>query len=499
MIERGLRSVRSVRVGLAGLAALLLLPAGGLGQDVRFTPRADRPAERRLADFLERSAYEMWTADTVLARGDTVPRGLLVLESVVRLAGRVQGDVFVVDGDLFLRPGAEIAGDVLVLGGGFYGSELARVEGEVVYRPNLFFQALPSDGGWEIYATRETPERFEADGFYGIRFPELNRVDGWTPSLGARLRLLDVPGQPSLHAILSHRTERGEVGGRVEQTWQPTGRVRVGVELERVTASHDRWLRGEPSNSLSFLLTGRDHRNHYEADRWGLLLDGALGDDDSVGVRIGAEEARSLPARLGNVLTGPDRLRPNPAVDEGTSWSISSGARVREEIGAGRVRGELRLEAADSTVAGDFTYLLASARVDGSLPLPNGHRVDAGIAGRGDLAGRLPRQRWSAVGGPGTLPTLPVLALRGPRLLMARARYTIPVSALRVPRLGVPELYAGATTAAAWGPGASPVFRENLYVGARFLALELTGSVEPSTGEGVLVLGLRLPDAVPLR
>ncbi len=476
------------------LGAVLCTPRGGVAQDVRFTPRADEPVERRLAEFLERDGYDLVVGDTVLAGSDTIPRGLLVLEGMVRLAGRVEGDVFVVDGDLFLRPGAEITGDAVVLGGGFYGSQLARVDGELLYRPNLFLQVLPSEGGWEIHVTREIPETFDPDGFHGIRFPEVNRVDGWTPSLGARLRLVEVPGQPTLHGVLSYRTERGEVGGRLEHYWHPSGQLRAGLEVERVTASRDRWLRDEPSNTLSFVLTGRDHRNHYEADRWGLRVDRQVGSGDSVSLRIGAEEARSVPARMGNVLLGSDVLRANPAVDEGTTWSMVVGGAVREDLGPGRLHGEMRLEAADSTVAGDFSFLSAAGRLGWSVPLPYDHRFSAEFLGRGDLAGRLPRQRWSAVGGPGTLPTFPVLSLRGPRLLMARSRYALPIPFLRVPRLGVPEIHAGAVTAAAWGPGESPVFRENLLVGVRFLALELTGSVEPSTGDAALVLGVRLTD-----
>lgn len=486
------RLLRTLPAVLLWLAALLALPAASQAQEVRFTPRADRPAERQLASFLERSEYELWSRDTVLAAGDTVPRGLLILESMVRLAGRVEGDVFVVDGDLFLRPGSEVTGQVVVLGGGFYDSNLARVRGEVTYRPNLFFQAIPADGGWEIYATREMPERFEADGLYGIRFPTVNRADGWTPSLGARLTLVDVPGQPSLHGVLSYRTERGEPGGRLEHYWHPTGRLRVGLELARRTASHDRWIRGEPANTLSFVLTGRDHRNHYEADRWGLHADQQLGRGDTLSLRVGAEEARSVPARMGNVLFGSDRIRPNPPVAEGTTWSVTLGGRIREQAGPGRLRGSVDLEAADSTVAGDFSYLLSRVHLGWSVQLPHDHRLDAEVAGRGDLAGRLPPQRWSAVGGPGTLPTLPVLSVRGPRLLMATARYSIPITPLRVPRLGIPEVFVGGTTAAAWGPGGSPVFRENLLAGVRFLALELTGALEPSSGETALVLGIRL-------
>lgn len=483
-----------VAVGIAILMVACAAAPGPMGaQEVRFTPRADQPVERRLAAFLERGGYELWARDTVLAAGDTVHGGLLVLESMVRLSGRVEGDIFVVDGDLFLRPGAEITGDATVLGGGYYGSSLARVEGGVTYRPNLFFQAVPSNGGWVIYPTRETPRVFEPDGLHGIRFPLVNRVDGWTPSVGARLQLVDAPAQPSLHLALSYRTERGEFGGRIEQSWYPTGDLRLGLEAERVTASNDRWLRGDVSNTLSFVLAGRDHRNHYEADRWGVRAVQQLGEGDSLAVRVGAEEARSVVARMGNVLFGSERIRPNPTVDEGTAWSAAVEGGLTEPLGPTDLRARMRLEGADSTAAGDFSYLFAEGHLRWVAPLPPGHTVSLHLSARGDLAGRLPRQRWSAAGGPGTLPTFPVLSLRGPRLAMAAVRYRVPVHPMRVPRLGVPELYAGATTAAAWGPDGTPAFRENVLVGVRFLALELTAAVEPSTGDGQVVLGLRLP------
>lgn len=473
-------------------AALLLLPVALPAQEVQFTPRPDRPAERRLASFIEGSDYDLWVRDSVLAPDDTVSRGLLILESVVRIAGRVEGDVFVVDGDLFLRPGAEITGDVVALGGGFYGSGLARVEGELTYRPNLFFQAIPRNGGWVIISTRETLEIFEPDGLHGLRFPEVNRVDGWTPSVGARLQLVDVPGQPSLRAVASYRTERGEPGGRLEHYWHPTARTSIGLEVARITASHDRWLRDEPGNTLSFLLAGRDHRNHYEADRWGMRVEHRLDEDEVLALGIGAEEARSLSPRLGRVLFGSDRLRPNPEIDEGTSWSVSLEGHLTEPAGPGNLQADLRFEGADSTAAGDFSYLLADAQLRWSVGLPNGHRLTARLVGRGDLAGALPRQRWSAVGGPGTLPTFPLLSVRGPRLTLAGVRYHVPLP-FRVPALGVPEIYAGGATAAAWAPGDRAVYRENLVAGLRFLGLDLTAALEPSTGDTEVVLGVRVP------
>ena len=63
---------RLLRVTAPSLLCLFLLPAvsGGQGrlpaQEIEFTPRADRPVERRLDDFLEARRYRLISADTVL-------------------------------------------------------------------------------------------------------------------------------------------------------------------------------------------------------------------------------------------------------------------------------------------------------------------------------------------------------------------------------------------------------------------------------------------------
>ena len=104
---------------LLALAPTLFAEPGELAaQQVRFTPRADRPVERRLDDFLKSADYRVLSADTVLREAAQLDRSLLVLDAAVRVATTIPGSVFVVDGDLFLRPGARIEGDVVVLGGG---------------------------------------------------------------------------------------------------------------------------------------------------------------------------------------------------------------------------------------------------------------------------------------------------------------------------------------------------------------------------------------------
>ena len=77
----------AVLSGLIAGPSVLALPVGA--QEVRMAdaPRSD--AQRALQAFLERGTYELWTRDTVLARGDTVRSDVLLLEGSARIAGRV--------------------------------------------------------------------------------------------------------------------------------------------------------------------------------------------------------------------------------------------------------------------------------------------------------------------------------------------------------------------------------------------------------------------------
>jgi len=133
------------------IGGLLALPAVGSAQSVVFEPGSDEPAEHRLAAFLDDDAYVLIARDTILSAGLAEIGSLLVLDASVRISATVAGSVYVVDGDLFLRPGARVEGDVVVLGGGYYASDLAEVAGEVVYLPNDRYSVVSSEDRWTIY------------------------------------------------------------------------------------------------------------------------------------------------------------------------------------------------------------------------------------------------------------------------------------------------------------------------------------------------------------
>lgn len=476
---------RVVRVGAPSLLILFLLSvsSGGpdrlLAQEVEFTPRADRPVERRLDDFLEARRYQLITADTVL-RGTVSPAGdLLVLDAALRVDTAIPGTVFVVDGDLFLRPGARIGGDVVVLGGGFYASELAEVEGEVTYLPNDLYTVVKTNVGWKIYPVKEEPKAVELHGLYGLGFPYYQRVDAVTLRWGATLRATGWAWQPSLEGELRFRTEQNEFEGTLKQYWYPSGYFQFGFEGERVTRTNEDWIRGDISNSLSYFFVGDDFRNYYGADRIAFVMRGSDAAAWRPLLSVEWEEARSKAARKQFVLFGDDEPSPNPEIDEGETVSLIAGLGLYRRSSRSRFEGSVRLEVADSSVAGDFSFILGEARLYWLTPGFGSHEVELFGIARGDLDGDLPGQRWSAFGGRATLPTFDLLSFRGPRLVYGQASYLIPITALRVTMIGPPRILLRAVAGSAWGVGESADFETNLIAGLRWSIFEAGVAVDP--------------------
>lgn len=466
-------------------AAILALPASisAQPQEVRFTPQAASAAQRDLAGFLRRGGYEIWARDTVLARDAIVEGDVLVLDAAARLAATVRGSIYVVDGDLFLRPGARVTGDVVVLGGGFYRSGMAEVEGRVLYRPNELLRVIPEAGGYRIFPVQESVPVLELGPLYGFRIPTYQRVDGWTFRWGGTIRATGLSWQPDLTAEVRFRTDPGALEASVRHAWYPSARFRFGVEAERRTASQDAWIRSDVPNTLSFLLLGNDYRNYYRADRAALFLEVGPAPAWTVRVSGGWEEARSVEADGRTVLFRPDTARANPPVDDGDTFPLELLLQADWRSGASRTLVHLHLEGASRDVAGDFSYLLAEAQLFLRRPLVARHALEVFSLGRGDLAGALPRQRWSAIGGIGTLPTFPILGLRGERMLLAEATYLVPLPLLDLGRLGRTDVFLRGVLGGAWSEGEGLHAEQNLIAGVRALFLEVALAVDPGEAE----------------
>jgi hypothetical protein len=477
--ERGLS-----RVLLAATVAGGLVAAPLSAQEVTFHPRRGSAPDARLAGFLDRDGVAIWSRDTVLSSEGRLQGDLLVLEAQVRLSGTIEGDIYVVDGDLFLRPGALVTGDIVVLGGGYYGSGMASVEGEVIWRPADRYTVLPVGAGFEIHPVVDVPDVIDLHGLYGFEAPRYDRVNAVTVAWGVTLRASSWAWQPTLELVGRYRSGQGELEGTIRQLWHP-GPLEFGIEAERVVLTNDAWARRGVSNSLSYLFLGDDFRDYYGADRVALVVHGSGDRWWTPGLRIGWEDAWSRLAGDQFTLLGSDSVRPNSLIDDGESWSATISVRADRTTGeTGRLVGEIRLEAADSAVAGDFSYLLGAVTARWKTPAFASHELDLFALVRGDLAGSLPGQRWTGFGGRATLPTYDVMQFRGPRVVYGQLGYTVPLTALSVAELGAPGVFGRVGTGAAWASGQSLDWHVNLTAGLRFWVLEGGVAVDPAADGG---------------
>ncbi|MEN8144004.1 MAG: polymer-forming cytoskeletal protein [Gemmatimonadota bacterium] len=486
--RRGSHRMR-VRPALAVLSFLAVsvwgIPAPLLAQDVRLSPADGDAQHQRLSEFLSRPPRHIWARDTLLGSDQTVPGHLLILQASVRIAGRVEGDIFVVDGDLFLRPGASVGGDIVVLGGGFFGSRLAAVEGEVDDRPLARYEVLPEAGGYHIYpAAPRLPDSFRPHGLSGIKLPAYQRVNGWILEAGATAQAVRTPWQPSLEGVVRYRTTQADFGASARQMWHPTPYFRFGLEAGvRETAHQQRWLRSDFTNTVSYLAVGDDFRNYYEADRVALVLEWPQAERWGGKIVVQREDAMSLAATEHTVVFGSDSPRSNPAIDDGVIWSVKATGRSKHSGRAGTLATVAELEVADSTAGGMASYALASFRARWEAPGPGEHRIELLGMARGDISGVLPRQRWTGFGGRGTMPTFSPLAFLGPRMVYGQATYMVPLTGEDVGPLGMPYAFVREVFGAAWEPGDSADFEHNLLVGLRVAGLELALALDPSVDD----------------
>ena len=472
------------RAVLAWLLAAILVAPVLRAQEVTFHPRSGNSLDATLEDFLARGGARVWTRDTVVSTDERVAGDLLVLEAQVRLAGSVEGDIYVVDGDLFLRPGARVSGDIVVLGGGYYGSGMATVDGDVVWRPAERYSVVPASGGFEIHPVVDIPDYVDLHGLYGFEAPTYQRVDAVTVAWGITLRAANWAWQPTLELVGRYRSGQGEIEGTVRQYWYP-GPVEFGIEAEHVTRTNEEWIRGGVSNSLSYLFIGDDFRNYYGTDRVALVVRGSADRWWTPLFRVEWEDAWSR--RAGDQFTffGSSTIRDNPPIDDGDAWSATLAVSADRQTGAtGQLVGQVLLQGADSTVAGEFSYLLGEISARWKTPGFGSHELDIFTLARGDLAGDLPRQRWTGFGGRATLPTFGVMEFRGPRVVYGHVGYSIPIEALRAGGLGAPGVFARAGTGAAWEAGQSVDWRVNLVAGLRFWVLEGGVAVDPGASGG---------------
>jgi hypothetical protein len=429
--------------------------------------------DRRLDSLLAAGDFLLITRDTLIAETDTVPRSVLVLKATLILEGTLLEDLIAVEANLFLRPSARVGGDLVNLAGGLYPSALAQVAGTTIDEPLAPYNVTRLGAAWLIEGTRRV-DHLRLDGFKGFHIPTYDRVDAVGLRWGAAyLSSPDTLAQTRVHGWTGYMSGRGalEGGGEVKRLF---GRTSIALGAADETATNDRWIRGDFRNTLSFLWDGDDYRNYYLTRRAYLQLVHEIGRTDrslALILRGQYEDDRSLRTVSAWTLFGGDDARPNPPIDEGVISGLTAEVAGRWVGGSLAWAGEGSLETAGDVLGGDFSFnrfvLLGLFGMDS---LAN-HALFVRWYFQGPLLGAeaLPRQRWSILGGKGTLPAYDIGQFNGDRVAFVESRYIIPLpERWRLPVLGVPDLELAHAIGNAWTKGMDSDLIQNLEMRVRF-------------------------------
>jgi hypothetical protein len=358
-----------------------------------------------------------------------------------------------------------------------YGSQLAVVRGGIESHRDFTYDVQPTSSGYALSyrVVREHPSPvFSLPGIYGLRIPTYDRVDGLSLPAGPSFTL--DTGYIVIEPTITYRSNLGAFDPALNGHLQLGRRTRAELFAGRTTLTNDDWIWSDLLNSAAVLAVGLDTRNYYRADRvqgtLHYLFEGTYTSfEPYIGVR--AEHDRSV-GSASLPVGGPwsffghnsyERiLRPNPQVTRGTLTSGLIGAHLEWAAQNVRAMMDLMNEAAAFQIGSRrFDQITLDASVDFPTFGAQQYRFTTHVLHTvGDSA---PPQRWSYLGGSGTLSTLPLLSLGGDELLYVESNYVIPFNRFDLPYVGAPSVTLRHMIGSA-GVGKLPQFQQDL--GLRF-------------------------------
>jgi hypothetical protein len=344
--------MRTLIVALA--AAITLVPRGGRSQAPDTargdTARAARQLPREVALdvawlFNQPAALRAVGRAEVRA-GQTVSGDVAVLGGPLVIAGRIDGRVVVVNGDVHFQRGAVVQRNVIVVGGLIEGRERATIGGEVRWYPQSLRYRLEDD---RLVVADEAEAAAEAEDGWLRRWlrrndesdtrPVLwtanpyNRVEGLPISVGVAFRdraprrrvAVDLLG--IIRSADSFEWDGDNIGHDAHASVRFGGRrsVVLGGRVYDVVEPVERWQLRDTEIGLSAFFFHKDYRDYF--NRHGgsayVTLDDGRGASLTLGYaneRWGARSDRD-PFSL---FEDGDPWRPNPLMDEGKLRILSA-------------------------------------------------------------------------------------------------------------------------------------------------------------------------------
>ncbi len=494
----------SARAWIAVVLAAVAVDAAAAqsGQDsvVVRTPGRGRPGVI-LQETLARP-HTVLAPDSIvhLPRDSTIDRTVLILGGDATVASIVHGDVIVVDGDLFLHPGAAIDGRAVAIGGGVYPSSLARVTlGTESFRDVTYDVTRGTERriflDWRVISP-VTIETLSWPLIFGFRLPTYSRVDGLGLRWGPRIQL--DTGRIVIDPIVTYRSDLGEIDPSM------TARLAIGrltsleVRAMRGTFTNDAWIQSDIANLIGTLVTGHDYRNYWRADRGEALVQRRWERAATLlALEVGARTERAWSVAAGGPWSvfGRDDFeegmrRPNPSVMHGRITSALAGGRFDWERQQVTLSSRLLTETSIDT-PDDSRFVQATLDAMVGFPAFRNHTFSFEAHAVQTFGDSAPPQRFAYLGGSGTLPTFDILEFGGDQLLFFESRYSIPIERIKIPLAGSPVLMFRHMIGMA-GVDSLPPFEQNVGVRLRVGPIKVDWTIDPVSRESKFSAGLAL-------
>lgn len=435
----------AARVAGAQDTAIVIRPVP-VGEDT--TEQVGLPAEivRELVARYNDSTTLRFNGSFTLTAGARLEGRVAVFRGTLRVAGRIDGAVTVINGDLIIAPGGMVVGPVTVAG----GRVDVRRGGTLLGEPTTYDALAPvyrlPTGLLAIRAGRKrlgdlatASASFQTGRVYTTLTLETgrtyNRVEGLPIVFGPTFTALgttNVDARLNLRGIFRPATDRSKlrdaIGFIASTEWTGgEGRrwIRVGGRgYRQILATDDQPLSNGESGWSAFLLQ-RDLRDHFEARG----LEGYGFVEPTRGIRLGlsfrGDHERSVRASDPiSAFRNSETWRPNPLIDDGhyrtvrlsldydtrdeparpaTGWLIHADAERSTSDDASPVA--LPAAVRPPILPGRYQFTKLKFDVRRYARFNPTSRVNLRITGAGWIDGDpLPVQRRVALGGPDILP-----------------------------------------------------------------------------------------------
>lgn len=418
-----------------------------IGEEFGWETDTIPPAKKRAESdsTAERAHRETRTfdGDITIDSTERIVDHVVVRGGDLTVRGVVEGDVLVLDGDLFVKKGGVIEGDVRVING-----KISRESGGTIH-------ASINDRGYNTGRSKDKRRErvvrpsYTLEGHWIDEMTNLenfifryNRVEGIYLGLGSEKKYY-WDGSKSYNAygsfgygFKSHRW-RYNIGltrqfalpvteGKYSKLFE------LGIEGYSLTDSKDRWIVGLWENTLAAFLFQEDNRDYFGRDGMSLhfayslrkefrnaqlqvayLVDRYSSLSNNAQWSLFGEDVpfrRNLPINEGNMRSviasaGMSHVRKTPQGHEG--WSFFSSA-----------------EFADRSLGGIFDFSQFITDVRYYQPLGTYDNLNLRIR-TGTSSGTVPLQKTFELGGISTLQARPFKSESGNRMVLANAEYIV--------------------------------------------------------------------------